>query len=165
MDASITELTSVQGIGVQTAHLLLLCKPLCRRYMICQNNEKQALTSSALYARYLMPYFFGMQEEHAFLLCLDAKGRPICCRELSEGSATATPLPIRKLSQIALDCRAVSVVLAHNHPCGEPLPSADDYRMTVLLKETLDALGIRLIDHIIICGNNYTSAAPEGFSY
>ena len=165
MDASISELTSVVGIGPHAAHLLLLCKPLCRRYMICQNNEKQTMTSADAYIPYLKPYFFGMQEEHAFLLCLDAKGKPICCRELSEGSATTTMLPIRKASQLALDCKAASVILAHNHPGGDTTPSSDDYRMTSLLKETLEALGIQLIDHVVICGNHHNSMAQAGFFY
>ena len=165
MDASLSELTSIKGIGEHTAHLLLLCKPLCRRYMVSQNNDKQPLNSIELCAKYLMPYFFGAQEEHAYLLCLDAKCRPICCRELSEGSATTTFLPFRKAAQLALDSKAVSVILAHNHPHGDSKPSADDQRMTTILKETLESLGICLADHLIISANGYTSMAACGYFY
>ena len=165
MDASLSELTSIKGVGAHTAHLILLCKPLCRRYMISQNNDKKPLDTTDLCAKYLIPYFFGAKEEHAYLLCLDAKCRPICCRELSEGTATTTFLPFRKAAQLAMDCKAASVILAHNHPSGDTLPSSDDQRMTAVMKETLEALGIKLSDHIIISGSGYLSMAACGYLY
>ena len=163
MDASMSELLQVNGVGERTAELLLLCKPLCRRYVISQNDTKEVLDNVADCAKFLMPYFFGAKEEHVFLLCLDAKCRPICCRELSEGSATSTELPIRKAAQLALDSRAVSVIVAHNHPAGDPLPSPEDYRSTDQLKETLSSIGVILADHIIICGNAHCSMAQSGY--
>lgn len=165
MDASISELMSVDGIGEHAATLLLLSKPLCRRYLLSQNNSRQSLNSVAICAEYLKPFFFGAMEEHVFLLCLDAKSRPICCREMSEGSATATELPIRKVTQLALDSKAVSVVIAHNHPGGDSRPSPEDYNLTAQLKDTLQSMGIILSDHIIISGNDYSSMAESGYLY
>ena len=165
MDASYSELTQVKGIGEQAATLLLLAKPLSRRYLLSQNDDKQPLNSVRRCADYLIPYFFGAKEEHVFLLCLDAKSRPICCRELSEGSATATELPIRKATKLALDSKAVSVVLAHNHPGGEPTPSQDDYDLTALLRDTLQSVGVLLLDHIVMTGTNFVSLRESGFFY
>lgn len=163
LDAQLSELLQVEGIGKRTAELLLICKPLCRRYLICQNDDKQSLNNVAVCAQYLKPFFFGAKEEHVFLLCLDAKCRPICCRELSQGSATTTELPIRKAAQLALDSRAVSVIIAHNHPAGDPLPSPEDYHSTDQLKQTLSSIGVILADHIIICGSSHSSMAQSGY--
>lgn len=165
MHASFSDLMSVRGIGPNTAHLLMLCMPLCRRYQICQNDPKKPLDNVKLCAEYLKPYFFGATEEHAYLLCLDAKCKPICCRELSEGSATTTILPIRKAAQLALDCNAVSVILSHNHPGSESKPSSNDYNMTKLMQETLTQMGIQLADHIIFGTDGHTSIAETGFFY
>ena len=158
-DATLSDLMSIKGIGEQTAHLILLCKPLSRRYLIAQNNDRTPLNTIDQCAKYMMPYFFGAKEEHIYLLCLDAKARPICCRELSDGSATSAILPFRRATQIALDCNAVSAVLAHNHPGGNTAPSNDDYRVTAQFKETLESIGIHLVDHIVVSGNNYISIA------
>ena len=165
MDASLSELTQVAGIGERTATLLLMCKPLCRRYMISQNDTKQQLKTVELCAKYLTPFFFGAKEEQVFLLCLDAQCRPICCRQLSEGSATSTELPIRKVTQLALDSKAASVVLAHNHPGGTCQPSHEDYTLTKTLRETLEPLGVRLADHILFCESGHASMAASGFFY
>jgi len=165
MDASLSELTTIKGISDHTAHLLLLCKPLCRRYMIRQNNDKRALITTELYSKYIMPYFFGAKVEQVYLLCLDAKAKPLCCRELSEGGTLSSSLSIRKAAQIALDCKAVSVILAHNHPGGGTSPSENDRHATTILKETLAPLGIQLIDHIIVSGNNFSSVMGGGFNY
>lgn len=163
MDASIEELKQVEGIGDHAATLLTLTKPLCRRYLLSQSRTLTCLNTTKGCAEYLMPFFFGASEEHVYLLCLDAKCRPICCREISEGTAVSTELPIRKATQLALESKAVSVVLAHNHPCGDVTASREDYTTTNFFKDALDLLGVVLADHIIICGNSYISMRETGY--
>lgn len=165
LDASFSDLVSVKGIGEHTAYLIMTAKPLCRRYMLAQNSNTQPLDSVDMCAKYLSSYYFGAKEEHAYLLCLDAKCRPICCRELSSGSPTATELPIRKAAQMALDMKAAAVILSHNHPGGDAVPSPDDRAMTRAFRDTLQSLGIKLIDHIVFGGNDFVSMAQDGFMY
>lgn len=165
MDASFSELTQVEGIGPQAATLLLLCKPMCRRYLISRNDPRKQLTTVESCSHFLSPFFFGAKEEQVFVLCLDAQCKPICCRQLSEGSATATELPIRKITQLALDSRATSVILAHNHPGGTCQPSPEDYTLTKTLRDTLEPLGIRLADHILFDDTTHASMAASGFFY
>lgn len=165
MDASFSELTSVPGVGPHTAYLIMLAKPLCRRYMLSQNDPKQPLKSVDMFIQYLIPYFFGAKEEHVFLLCLDVKGRPICCRELSQGSATSTELPIRRALQLAIDSKAVSVILAHNHPNGEAFPSREDISVTDMLRNSLQSAGVQLVDHIIFGADGHASFSQAGLFY
>lgn len=165
MDASLSDLMQVKGIGEHTAFLIFMMKPLCRRYMISCGDNKRPLASIDECMEYLIPYFFGSKEEHVFLLCLDARCKPICCRELSEGSAVASELSVRKAAQVALDVRAASVVLAHNHPGGDLAPSPEDFAVTQQLKQTLSSMGIKLADHVIVSGNTACSMAKTGFFY
>jgi len=162
MDASVSELEKVEGIGKHAASLVFLCKPLARRYGLSQNDKKEPLNSVYKCAHYLTPYFFGAKEEHAYLLCLDAKSRPICCREISSGSAISTDLPIRRATQVALDCNAVSVILSHNHPNTPCSPSSDDIAATTTLRQTLSSTGVVLLDHIVFGSDGYTSMAQCG---
>ena len=165
MDATFNELTSVKGVGPHTAYLIMLTKPLCRRYMLSQNDPKQPLNSVDMFIQYLVPYFFGAKEEHVYLLCLDVKGKPICCQELSQGSATSTELPIRRALQLAMDCKAVSVILAHNHPNGEAYPSREDIAVTDMLRKSLQSVGVQLADHIIFGADGHASFAQAGLFY
>ncbi|MBP3634119.1 MAG: DNA repair protein RadC [Oscillospiraceae bacterium] len=162
MDASFQELLQVDGVGKQTATLLQLIKPLCREYLISQAQELSTLNTVDICAHYLIPYFFGAREEHVFLLCLDAKCRPICCREVAAGDAISSEIPLKKVAKLAIDSGAVSVILSHNHPGGDLTPSKEDYNATSLLRNMLKPMNIILADHIIICGNDYLSFARAG---
>lgn len=163
MDAPLHDLEQVEGIGKQAALLLYMIKPLCRRYLLSQSQRSGSLTTAEACAAYLIPHFFGAAEEHVFLLCLDAKCNPICCREISRGTAVNTELPLREATQLALESKAVSVILAHNHPCGDPTPSNEDYRATTNLRKALTPMNIPLVDHFIISGTKYISLAQCGF--
>lgn len=165
MDAPASELMTVEGVGKNSASLILLAKPLCRRYLISQNDTKEPLNSVEKTAAYLSTIFFGAQVEMAYILCLDVKSRPICCREISSGSAISTTLPQRKAVQIALDSNAVAVILAHNHPNAPCAPSAEDRIATKNLKMMLESVGIRLLDHFIFGADKYISFSKLGFFY
>ena len=159
LDASMAELTAVKGIGTHAATLLSIAKPLCRQYLISQGRTAEPLLTTTACAFHMMPYFFGKQEEHIYLLCLDAKSRPICCRLLSVGTAISSEMPLRRAARLALDHKAVSVVLAHNHPGGDPKPSAEDIQVTASFRQMLEAMQIKLSDHIIIGSNHFVSLA------
>ena len=163
MDASEEELKTVDGIGEKAALLLRLAKPLCRRYLIARGQEIKILNNTDACVAYLRPQFFGAEEEHVYLVALDAKCRPICCREISEGNAVSADLPIQKAAKLALDTHAVSVVLAHNHPCGDVTASKEDYDVTVLFRKAMQTIGVLLADHIIVGADRYFSMRESGF--
>lgn len=163
LDATEKDLREVDGIGEKAALLLQLAKPLCRRYMLSQTKDIKQLNSTALCADHLRPFFFGMKEEHVFLLCLDAGCHPICCREISEGNGLFADLPIQKAAKLALESRAVSVVLAHNHPCGDATASQEDYRATTLFRDAMQAIGVAFVDHIIFGTDRHISLLETGY--
>lgn len=163
MDASVAELMQVDGIGRKAALLLQLAKPLSRRYLISQAKDIKLLNTTSACVDYLKPHFFGAKDEHVMLLCLDAKCRLVCCREISEGSAISAELPVQKAAKLALESHAVSVILSHNHPCGDAMASSEDYHATDIFRDAMQAIGVTLADHIIIAADQYVSMRENGF--
>lgn len=162
LEAPLAELKEVGGIGDNAAVLLRLITPLSRRYQLSRNEKGICLPTTQACGDYLLPYFFGATEEMVYLLCMDAKCKVLTCRLLHSGSVNSASVPQRKAAEIALSCNASSVVLAHNHPSGLALPSKADVDTTMQLKFTLEALEIKLIDHIIVAENDFVSMADNG---
>ena len=163
LDASPQELQAVGGIGENAATLLQLVVPLSRRYMLSRTETGKVLNSINAWGEYLLPYFFGITQEQIYLLCLDAKWKVLSCRMLQEGSGNTVYLPIRKAAEIAMNCNANMVVLAHNHPCGLATPSGEDYSTTDMLIQALAPLGIGVADHIIVANNQFVSLRASGY--
>jgi DNA repair protein RadC len=97
------------------------------------------------------------------LLCLDAKGKVICCRMVGEGGINSAGVPIRRIVEISLAAKATSVVLAHNHPSGIALPSPEDVSTTQRVATALDAVDVVLADHLVIADDDFTSLAQSGY--
>ena len=94
--------------------------------------------------------------------CLDAKGKKKGLFKVSEGDVSSVGLNIRQIVENALRCKAIAVVMAHNHPSGLALPSHEDEIATRLVREALDTVEIQLYDHIIVADNDYVSMAQSG---
>jgi DNA repair protein RadC len=112
--------------------------------------------------KYLVPYFQSRRNETVFLLCLDAKCKVLCCKELGEGSVNSAAVPIRRIVEVALGANATSVVLAHNHPSGLAIPSGEDVQTTRRVAIALNAVEITLADHIVVADDDYVSLAQSG---
>ena len=156
LEAPLSELKSVGGIGENAAVLLRLITPLSRRYLLSRTEKGVCLSSTQACGEYLLPYFFGATEEKVYILCLDAKCKVLACRLLESGSVNSARVPLRMATN------ASSVVLAHNHTSGLALPSRADIDTTMALKNTLSALDILLADHIIVAENDFVSMAENG---
>lgn len=101
-------------------------------------------------------------KEHFIALHLDSKNRVICVDLVSTGSLTASIVHPREVFKSALLSSAAAMVFMHNHPGQDPTPSREDMEITTRLREAGDLLGIRILDHIIICEYNYVSFADRG---
>ncbi|MCF0120804.1 MAG: JAB domain-containing protein, partial [Oscillospiraceae bacterium] len=120
------------------------------------------LTSSRLIVDYLSPLFFGARDENFYAVYLDAQCTVITCRLLSSGSANSTPVDIRKVVELALECNATSIVVAHNHTTSSSEPSQADLDTTFRLRSALTPLGIFLLDHIIFSTVDWLSMHDNG---
>jgi DNA repair protein RadC len=110
----------------------------------------------------LQPLFADARSEKLVILLLDAERRMIRIEEHPLGSEQAVLLPIRDILNSAFRCAAAGLILAHNHPSGEPEPSAADVEATRRLSETAAATGIRLHDHLIFAGGSCRSFRELG---
>ena len=160
-DAPYEELIKVTGIGPNTAALLKLVPSLTRTYY-SSDARSIILDTSEKSGEYFLPYYIGQTEEVVRLACLDAGGKVISNQILHRGSANAAEVNMRKIVNIALRNNAMGVILAHNHLGGLPLPSEEDVATTKSIREALMPMGILLMDHIIVAGQDYVSMARSG---
>lgn len=160
--ASADELAEVEGIGENAATLLSLILPLYRRICTAPRKKDAILDTTDRIGEYFLALFFGEKEERFYEACLDAKGKLLSCTLAAEGGADAVNINIRRIVETALRCRASSVVLAHNHPSGIALPSADDNSTTVAVRDALRAVGIALRDHIVVADGDFVSLKENG---
>ncbi len=165
LDAPLEALKKVPGISDHSASLLRLVTELARFYQVDSAQRTEVLTSLDACGAYLVPRFFGRKVETVFLLCLDAKCKVLCCREIGEGSVNAASISVRKVVEAALSANATTVVLAHNHPSGVALPSADDVQTTRRIAAALSAVEVKLIDHIVVAEGDFISMVQSGYRF
>ena len=163
LDAPAGELMKVPGIGENTAVMLSVMPQLMRRYTIGKNKTGTILNTTTKAGSYLLPFFFGAKDEQVYLLCLDAKCKVLDCRKLFTGSVNTVGVSVRRIVEEALRRNDTSVILAHNHTSGIALPSREDEETTNMVQAALEAVGIRLADHMVMVEDDFVSMADSGF--
>ena len=138
---------------------------LCRYYQVDSAQRVEILTTLDACGAYLVPRFFGRTRETVFLLCLDAKCKVLCCKEVGEGSVNSASISVRKIVETALAANATTVILAHNHPSGVAVPSGEDAQTTRRIAAALSAVEIHLADHIIVADGDYVSMVQSGYRF
>lgn len=164
LDASHEELCSVKGIGANTATFLKMFPAAARYYEVDKSklDGEPLLTTEACGAK-LRPHFLGRCNEAVYLLCIDAKGKELCCRLVGEGGINSAGVPIRRIVEISLAAKATAVVLAHNHPSGIALPSPEDVSTTQRVATALEAVDVVLADHLVFADGDFTSLVQSGY--
>ncbi len=156
-DVSLKELQGIRGIGEVKAVKLKCLTELTMRMSAARAREGLSFHSSGQVADYFMERLRHKRTECVTLVCLDAKGQMIAEQRLSEGSVRMSLISPREIFLAALQNNAVNILLVHNHPSGDPTPSRADRELTANIKELGDKMDIRLLDHIVIGDNCYTS--------
>ncbi len=162
MEAPVSELQKVPGVGHSAAAFLSLIHAFGRSYQVSRDANHTVLTTIDACGRHLMPYFHRRRNETVYLLCLDAKCKVLSCKEVGEGSVNSAAVPIRRIVEMALSANATSVVLAHNHPSGLAIPSDEDKLTTLRVARALGAVEIQLVDHLVIAEEDFVSLAQSG---
>lgn len=158
LDASPKELMEVPGVGENIATYLSLLKSAWRFYETKKiDAEDKPLTTMDECAKYIGPRFLNRTLETVYLLCLDAKCKPLCCKMIGEGSVNSASISIRKIVETAINANATTVILAHNHPSGLAVPSGEDVQTTQRLERALKAVEIILADHLVFADGDYVS--------
>ena len=133
------------------------------RLVIDQKMQRgTSFTSPAAVKEYLFAKLSGFEHEVFAVLFLDTRHRLIDYAEMFQGTIDSAEVHPREVVKAALRHNAAAVIISHNHPSGNPEPSAADRALTQRLKEALGLVGVRVLDHIIIAGNATASFAERG---
>ncbi len=161
-DAPYEELMKVEGVGKSAATLIKLIPQLCRRYQENLDKDKNVIFSYNEAGMLLTRKFIGRSDEVIVLMLLDSKNRLIYCGVVNEGTVTTANIYIKKIVRLAVEYNAAYAILSHNHPSGDCMPSKQDLSSTQWVYEALNIVEVKLIDHIIVSGNDYFSIAKSG---
>ncbi len=134
----------------------------CRREVAVPTTEGTRLGDPEEVASFLVPLLAGADREHCLSVLLDTKHRVLRTLTVSIGSLDHTFMTPHGIYRDALVGNAAAVVVAHNHPSGDPEPSRDDERVTRRLAEAGRIVGIDLLDHLVIGGEDWVSLARRG---
>ena len=156
--ASGQELLSVPGLGVQSATLILFVKDLMAKILEQKVRAKKVINNRSDVTDFLRMKIGCEKKETLIVFFLDS-GRHLIDYDLYRGTVDHAVVYVRELTARALLCHANGVILAHNHPSGNSVPSAEDVQLTRCLREALSQLGIELLDHFIVTQNGIESLA------
>lgn len=156
------KLICMDGIGKVKAIQILCLAELSRRLSKAEAATSLRVDSPSSIARYYMEDLCHLRQEVVMLIMLDSKASIIKEEIVSKGTVNYSAITPREIFAEALLSNAVSVILMHNHPSGDPTPSEDDIHFTARVKAAGELINIHLLDHIIIGDNNYVSFAEKG---
>ncbi len=161
LDAPYEEIKKVPGISDNTACLLKLITPLMRYYNVDKSEGRYKATSTEAIGAYLLNRYVGFTDEIVSILGVDNICRVTGFEVLGRGGANAVGFSSRKVMEAVLRMRATNVILCHNHPGGLALPSDQDVQATIRIRNLLNTIGVRLLDHIILVENDFVSMADS----
>lgn len=156
-DANIEELEAVKGIGHNTAIFIKLMPQLARAYYTSNVDMSARFDNVDKIGRMLINHYLGVTTETVLLTLLDNKFKIIDMIKVHEGSVNSAHVTPRSLIEPAVRRNAAMVVISHNHPGGIAVPSGADMASTANLITAFRVVGITLLEHILVAGNQYTA--------
>ncbi len=139
-----------KGIGRVKALQLLAVMEVAKRVLSQERGSQPVLDQPASIAAFCRPACLGLAVEKFWVLCLNRRNRLLRQVEITSGTAGSTLVHPREVFRAAIEASASAVVCVHNHPSGDPAPSAADVRVTRTLREAAQTIDIALLDHVIV---------------
>jgi DNA repair protein RadC len=161
LDSTFEELQKVKGIGPSNAFGIKLFQAVSERYAREKIAPKTLFNSPELVADYLIGKIGKEKKEYFMIICLDTRNQLII-DEVSVGTLNASLVHPREVFQKAIINNSSHVIIAHNHPSGDPTPSPEDIATTKRLCEAGQILGIAVTDHVVVAQNSFTSFRERG---
>ena len=159
---SIDDLQKFKGIGPAKAITIAAAMELGRRRKESEPDEKPKVITSGDAAAIFKPLLSDLPHEEFWVLLLNRNNLMIDKMMVSQGGLSGTVIDVRIILKIALDKLACSIILCHNHPSGNLIPSEADKEITKKIKEAGKHMDIPVLDHLIIGNDLYFSFADEG---
>jgi len=163
--ASKTQLMKVRGIGEAQAGRLVAMLELSRRLQGPPAGERLRVTSPADGANLLLGRMAHLQQEELWVILLDTRNRVLDISTIYRGSLNTSVVRIGEVFRPAVEAPAAAVIVAHNHPSGDPSPSPEDVNVTRQIVQAGKLLGIELLDHLIIGNGIFVSLKERGLGF
>lgn len=160
--ATLRDFSAINGLGPAKFAQFQAVLELARRALSEELEAGAALSSPQTVRQYLQLSMANKPYESFAVLFLDVRNRLIAAEELFRGTLTHTSVYPREVVKAALAHNAASIIIAHNHPSGAPEPSAADHALTQALKQALNLMDIRVLDHFVVAGRHVYSFAEHG---
>jgi DNA repair protein RadC len=162
-DAGSADLVAIPGIGRRRATQVLAAFELSRRAAVPRTEQNLIIRTAQDAVQVVGPVLGDLKREMFVTLLLTTRHRLLKFETVSVGSLNASIVHPREVFRPAIQAAAASMLLAHNHPSGDPEPSEDDVEMTRRLVQTGEMLGIEVLDHVIIgAAGSYLSFRERG---
>ena len=152
----------VKGVGDAVRAHWALIQELHARLGEDAARRGAPLSDPVQVARAAMARIGSKGTEEFWAAYLDTKNRLIAWEQVSKGTVNATPVFPREIMATALRLEATGVILAHNHPGGDPTPSMEDVLLTERIRESAEGLDIRILDHLVVTDSDYYSFNEQG---
>ena len=153
---------SFKGIGEAKAITIIAALEFGKRRKMSEIHEYKQVKSSEDLLEVFEPYMIDINHEEFWIAILNSANRVLGVYKLTQGGTNQTVVDLPMLLKLSLEKSAHSIAVGHNHPSGQVQPSNEDNNITNRIKEGCKAIGIRLIDHIIVARGKYYSFADEG---
>jgi DNA repair protein RadC len=158
---SLRNLTKFKGVGMVKAIKIKATLEIAKRLQLLRLPNKKQLTSSRLVFEFLSPFLSLLDQEEFWVLYLNQSNRLLDKKRLSKGGINQTVVDIRLALKPAIELGATSMILAHNHPSGNLIPSPQDKEITQKLIKAASTFDILILDHLIVSEKRYFSFKDE----
>lgn len=162
LDAKITDLLTVKGVGEKTAHFLSTIKEFFFLYKETRSKGKGIIKTTLDAVEFIKEHLQDKPHEEIYVICLDGFNNIKNFQKISQGVSNATNLNIRKVTEAVFATNCHNIIICHNHPDGSSNPSIADDKLTKGLVMALSINNINLLDHIIIGSKDYYSYNMSG---
>ena len=164
--STFSELCSQRGLSEAKACQLLAAMELGRRFVSLAPEERVVINSPQDVANLLMAEMATLEQEHLRALLLNTKNEVLGIQEIYVGNVNSSVVRPAEVFRPAVRYNATSMIVAHNHPSGDPTPSSEDISITKSLVEAGELMGVELLDHLVIgSGNRFVSLNELGLGF
>jgi DNA repair protein RadC len=163
--ASFHDFAGIKGIGTAKAAQLKAAIELGRRLLITAPDARPQITSPLDAANLLMLEMGCLEQEHLRTILLDTKNRVLASPTIYVGNVNSSIVRVSEIFREAIRENATSMIVAHNHPSGDPTPSPEDISVTRSIVEAGFLLGIDVLDHIVIGYQHFVSLKERGLGF
>ena len=163
--ADFQEVCAQHGLGAAKASQIKAAIELGRRLALESPDERPSIHSPQDAADLLMYEMGALEQEHLRVLLLDTRNRVLHIEEVYQGSLNSSQVRVGELFKAAIRRNAAAIIVAHNHPSGDPSPSPDDIAITRAIVQAGKLLDVDVLDHVVIGRGRFVSLKERGLGF